>query len=88
MFSIFLITLILIYLTISLTLFLSQRSLLYHPVENNYFGDDLKVEIEKVKINTEDNLNLLAWFHKKDIKNFKTILYFHGNAGALSLIHI
>ena len=45
MFSIFLITLILIYLTISLTLFLSQRSLLYHPVENNYFGDDLKVEI-------------------------------------------
>ena len=76
MFSIFLITLILIYLTISLTLFLSQRSLLYHPVENNYFGDDLKVEIEKVKINTEDNLNLLAWFHKKDIKNFKTILYF------------
>ena len=83
MFSIFLITLILIYLTISLILFLSQRSLLYHPVENNYFGDDLKVEIEKVKINTEDNLNLLAWFHKKDIKNFKTILYFHGNAGAL-----
>ena len=83
MFSIFLITLILIYLTISLILFLSQRSLLYHPVENNYFGDDLKVKIEKVKINTEDNLNLLAWFHKKDIKNFKTILYFHGNAGAL-----
>ena len=83
MFSIFLITLILIYLTISLILFFSQRSLLYHPVENNYFGDDLKVEIEKVKINTEDNLNLLAWFHKKDIKNFKTILFFHGNAGAL-----
>ena len=83
MFSIFLITLILIYLTISLILFLSQRSLLYHPVENNYFGDDLKVEIEKVKINTEDNLNLLAWFHKKDIKNFKTILFLHGNAGSL-----
>ena len=80
MFSIFLITLILINLTISLILFLSQRSLLYHPVENNYFGDDLKVKIEKVKINTEDNLNLLAWFHKKDIKNFKTILFFHGNA--------
>ena len=46
MFSIFLIILILIYLTISLILFLSQRSLLYHPVENNYFGDDLKVKIE------------------------------------------
>ena len=46
-------------------------------------SEKFKVEIEKVKINTEDNLNLLAWFHKKDIKNFKTILYFHGNAGAL-----
>ena len=72
-----------IYLTVSLILFFSQRSLLYHPIENNYFGDELKVKIEKVKINTEDNLNLLAWFHVKDIKNFKTILYFHGNAGAL-----
>ncbi len=83
MFSIFFSTLLLIYLIISIVLFFYQRSLLYHPVENNYSGDDLKVEIEKVKINTEDNLNLLAWLHKKDFKNFKTILYFHGNAGAL-----
>ena len=83
MFIIFLTTLITIYFTISSVLFFYQRSLLYHPIENNYFGDDLKVEIKKVKIKTEDNLNLLAWFHMKDIKNFKTILYFHGNAGSL-----
>ena len=83
MFSIFLILLLLVYLIVSLVLFISQRSLLYHPVENNYSGDELKVKIEKVKINTEDNLNLLAWFHKKDVIKFKTILYFHGNAGSL-----
>jgi|TARA_Y200000002_G_scaffold326510_1_gene289140 hypothetical protein len=56
---------------------------MYHPDENNYFGDKLKVNIEKVKINTSDNINLLAWFHKKDLKKFKTIVYFHGNAGKL-----
>jgi hypothetical protein len=56
---------------------------MYHPLENNYFGDKLEVNVEKVKITTPDNINLLGWFHKKDLKNFKTIVYFHGNAGKL-----
>ena len=56
---------------------------MYHPNENNYFGDKLEVDIEKVNIKTSDNLSLLGWFHKKDLKKFKTILYFHGNAGKL-----
>ena len=64
-------------------LFIFQRNLMYHPDENNYFGDRLEVDIEKVYINTSDNLNLLGWFHKKDLKKFKTIVYFHGNAGKL-----
>ena len=64
-------------------LYFYQRNLMYHPNENNYFDDQLLVNIEKVKILTEDNINLLAWYHKKDLKNFKTILYFHGNAGSL-----
>jgi fermentation-respiration switch protein FrsA (DUF1100 family) len=56
---------------------------MYHPNENNYFGDKLEVEIEKVKITTSDNINLLGWFHNKNLKKFKTIVYFHGNAGNL-----
>ena len=56
---------------------------MYHPQENNYFGDKLELEIEKVNITTIDNINLLGWFHKKDLNNFKTIIYFHGNAGTL-----
>ena len=56
---------------------------MYHPNENNYFGDKLEVEIEKVNITTSDNINLLGWFHNKDLKKFKTIVYFHGNAGKL-----
>ena len=74
---------ILIYLSILVLLFIFQRNLMYLPEENNYSGDKIKVDIEKVKINTSDNLDLLGWFHKKDLKKFKTILYFHGNAGKL-----
>ena len=74
---------ILIYLSILVLLFIFQRNLMYLPEENNYSGDKIKVDIEKVKINTSDNLDLLGWFHNKDLKKFKTILYFHGNAGKL-----
>ena len=75
-------TLVLAYLIITFVLYFLQRNLLYYPAENNYSGDELTVEIKKVKIITEDNLELLAWYHEKDI-NYKTILYFHGNAGSL-----
>ena len=57
---------------------------MYHPNENNYSNDKLLIDIEKVKINTKDNINLLGWYHEKDLKNFKTIMYFHGNAGNLN----
>jgi len=39
--------------------------------------------IEKIKITTEDNIDLVAWFYNKNIEKFKTILFFHGNAGSL-----
>ena len=84
MYNLFLVSLVvLVYLLVTLGLYIFQRSLLYHPVENNYYGDKLTVNIEKVKITTEDNIDLLAWYHKKDIKKYKTILYLHGNAGSL-----
>ena len=71
------------YLIVMIFLYFYQRNLLYHPSENNYSSDQLTVKIEKVNILTEDNLSLLGWFHEKDIKKFKTILYLHGNAGSL-----
>ena len=73
---------VLIYLTITFVLYYSQRSLLYHPSENNYSGDKLIVPIDKVKILTDDNIELVAWHHKKN-DNYKTILFLHGNAGSL-----
>ena len=72
-----------VYTSVLIILFIFQRNLMYHPQENNYFGDKLEVKVQKVQIKTSDNLNLLGWFHKKDLKKFKTIVYFHGNAGNL-----
>ena len=78
-----LLTLIIIYFFILITTYLFQRNLLYHPSENNYSGDQLQVSVEKVKIKTSDNIELLSWFHNKNISKYKTILFFHGNAGSL-----
>ena len=74
---------LIIYSSVLVLLFIFQRNLMYHPQENNYFGDKLEVEVQKVQIKTSDNINLLGWFHKKDLNKFKTIVYFHGNAGNL-----
>jgi hypothetical protein len=74
---------VLIYFFIVILTYIFQRDLLYHPTENNYFNDKLQVSVEKVKIVTEDKIELISWYHEKDIKNYKTILFLHGNAGSL-----
>ena len=82
-FTIIILTFLLIYFFILFATYFFQRNLLYHPKENNYFGDPLLVSIEKVKIKTQDNIELLSWYHNKNINNYKTILFLHGNAGSL-----
>ncbi len=71
------------YLLVLCTTYIFQRNLLYHPTENNYFGDKLNISIEKIRITTKDNIDLLAWYHQKNLKEYKTILFLHGNAGSL-----
>ena len=83
LFIYFLSLILFLYLLIMFGLYIFQRNLLYHPSENNYSGDKLEVVIKKIKINTEDNIKLLAWYHEKDIIDYKTILFLHGNAGSL-----
>ena len=84
MYNLFLISLVaLVYLSVTLGLYFFQRSLLYHPTENNYSGDKILVDVEKIKVTTQDNIQLVAWYHKKNLNNYKTILFLHGNAGSL-----
>ena len=70
MFFIKLISLIIIiYLVILLTILLAQRKFLYHPSMNNYLNETgLIHKVEKVTIQTGDKIDLIGWFHQKDIK--------------------
>ena len=75
------------YILLLSLVFIFQRSLLYHPSVDNYLKAETAKEpseIEKVKITTNDNISLKGWFYNKNIKKFKTILFFHGNAGSLA----
>ena len=74
---------ILIYFFILIFTYIFQRNLLYHPTENNYSGDKITVSVEKIKIKATDGIELISWFHNKDINKYKTILFLHGNAGTL-----
>ena len=79
-------TLIFFYILLIIVVFFFQRNFLYHPSEDNYLKDNLGTEpseIEKVKVITEDKIDLNGWFYNKDIEKFKTIVFFHGNAGSL-----
>ena len=74
------------YILLLVAVFFFQRNLLYHPSIDSYIKDQSGLEpteIEKVKIATDDNIDLIGWFYNKDIKKFKTVLFFHGNAGSL-----
>jgi len=72
-----------LYFFVLVFLYFYQRNLLYHPNENNYSGDKISVDIKKIKIETSDNFQLLGWYHEKNLKDYKTLIYFHGNAGSL-----
>ena len=78
--------LVFFYILLLIIVFFFQGNLLYHPTTNNYLKDQTAREpsgIEKVKIVTKDEINLIGWFYNQDLEKFKTILFFHGNAGSL-----
>ena len=76
-------SIILVYLLIILFVYFYQRNLLYHPSENNYLNDKISFNYKEIFIETDKNIKLKSWFIEKDLKKFKTILLFHGNAGNL-----
>ena len=85
-FTTIILALVSFYVLLLTVMFFFQRSFLYHPSVVNYLKDQATNEpsgIEKVKITTEDNIDLVAWFYNKNMEKFKTILFFHGNAGSL-----
>ena len=76
-------SIVLAYLIIILFVYFYQRNLLYNPSENNYLNDKINFNYKEIFIETDKKIKLKSWFIEKDLKNFKTILLFHGNAGNL-----
>ena len=76
-------SIIIVYFLIILFVYFYQRNLLYHPSENNSLNDKISFNYKEIFIETDENIELKSWFIEKDLKKFKTILLFHGNAGNL-----
>ena len=79
----FLISGIFLYVLLILVLFFIQRSLLYFPSNEKLdLSQYAAIGLEEVKLNTEDGLELTAWFRRPDpARDSDTFLLFHGNAG-------
>jgi len=78
--------LVFFYVLLLIIVFFFQGNLLYHPTTDNDLQNQAErelAEIEKVKITTSDKINLIGWFYNRNLEEFKTILFFHGNAGSL-----
>ena len=71
------------YTLVLIFIYINQRNLLYHPAENNYLNDKIEFNYEEVLIETTKDIKLKSWFIKKDLKKYKTLIFFHGNAGNL-----
>ena len=77
-------SIVLVYFIIVAFMYFNQRKLLYLPSENNYLDDPIEFKFEEVFIEVEKGLKLKSWLIQNDLKNKKTLVFFHGNAGNLS----
>ncbi len=71
------------YLIVLTYVYLFQRNLLYHPLDNGYQEDEINFDYNEIFIQSKEGIKLKAWLHEKDLINQKTIVFFHGNAGNL-----
>ena len=74
-------TLVLIYFFVTIFLYFYQDKLLYHPNVNARSSYELDHKVDEILIPSDNDL--IAW-HYKNKENFKTLVFFHGNAGDLS----
>ena len=77
-------SIIIAYIVVIIFVYFYQRNLLYHPSENNYQNDTIQFNYQEIFIKVNDEIKLKSWIIDKDLKNFKTLVFFHGNAGDLS----
>ena len=70
-----------IYFFVTVFLYFYQNKLLYHPNINSRSNYELNHKVNEILITSDDDI--IAWHYKKN-ENYKTLVFFHGNAGNLS----
>lgn len=71
---------VVVYVVLVAALYVFQRNILYFPDTSVPSPVDSGVpEMEPVTLETEDGLNLLAWY--RAVEGQPVVVYFHGNAG-------
>lgn len=56
---------------------------MYHPDINSYDNINIQFKYEKIKIPSTEGIVLNSWYSFKN-PNYKTLVFFHGNAGSLN----
>ena len=62
-------------------LYFYQNKLLYHPNINSRSNYELNHKVNEILITSY--YDIISWHYKKN-KNYKTLVFFHGNSGNLS----
>ena len=78
-----LLSLLAVYLLVLIFIYFNQRNLLYHPGENNYLDDKAQFSYKEFLIEVDQDIKLKSWLIEKDLEKYKTLVFFHGNAGNL-----
>jgi hypothetical protein len=55
-------SIILVYLVVISFIYFYQRSLLYHPSENNYLDEKINFNYQEIFIRTDEDIKLKSWF--------------------------
>ena len=80
---VFLIAFLVVYFAFNAFVYTKQREMMYIPSSERVAPADVGLdEVEEVALTTASNVELISWFAKsKDDR--PTVLFFHGNAGAV-----
>ena len=69
-------SIIIAYLVLLIFIYFYQRNLLYHPTENNYQNDKIQFNYDEIFIKVDDEIKLKSWIINKNLKKFKTLVFF------------
>ncbi len=74
-----------LYVSLVLALYVTQRSILYHPNPAYMSSVEAGVEwMEEIDLTAADGIRIKAWYSPAPTPEAKTVVFFHGNGGRLA----